>query len=127
MKEINPQSTNSISVKYSDVNIYIDGIRTNPKNSSGECVNPIFYKNDIYLPISFISEFTDKKISIDNTMKNIFIGDSPFLINNINDICTPISKTNCRIEKIFTFNGKTYKNALIFSIGKSEHYADVYY
>ena len=105
---------------YSNIKIYVDGVKIEPKDSSGNSVEPFIYNGTTYLPVRAIGEAIGKKVTWDGNEKSVWIGEIPGKTNYLDDVCPPYegrvywTYTSDNSDTI-TIGGKKYTNA--FAIG----------
>ncbi len=106
----------------SKANIYVDGKRV-------QVSKILFHEKSIFMPLEKTSKIFGKTITHDEHFKNIFIGQPPCGINPLNEVCRPISTTNCTITDKFSFDGIDYTNAMIFKTNYPDkpYYAEAEY
>lgn len=67
----------NIRVVYSDIKLFVDGVKITPKDSKGEVVEPFMYNGTTYLPVRAISEALGKQVNWDQDTKSVYIGEMP--------------------------------------------------
>lgn len=93
--------TNMIEALYSDIKIYIDGTKLNPKDALGNDVEPFIYNGTTYLPVRAVSNAFGKDVSWDENTSSIYIT-SKKEPDNIGSIDVPgIEKSDTDFEAKF--------------------------
>ena len=69
----------TIKVAMGGINIYVDGVKQEPKNEQGKTVEPLIYNGTTYLPVRALTNMlTDKAVNWDNQTRSIYIGTRPY-------------------------------------------------
>ena len=59
---------------YTDVNIYIDDVKLNPKDGNGNPVEAFIYNGTTYLPVRAVSEAVGKTVQWDGATGTVYLG-----------------------------------------------------
>ena len=71
------QGTEMIEALYSNVKIYIDGKKIDPKDANGNTVEPFIYNGTTYLPVRAVGEAFGKVVAWDGSTSSVYVGLAP--------------------------------------------------
>lgn len=109
-----------IEVHYSGITVYIDGIKTPVKDSTGAETEPFIYNGTTYVPLAYISQSLGEPVQWDGATKSIYIGKTQGQNSYLFDVCPPY-QINGLISgerdgsQIFSLAGKQYTNGYMTS------------
>ncbi len=109
------KSNETIEAFYNDIKIYVDGIMIDPKDASGEKIEPFIYNGTTYLPVRAVGEAFGKKVDWDGETKSVYIGEKPGEKTYLIDVCPAYKYNNCDFfnsanGKSFLMGGHKYTN-----------------
>jgi len=67
----------SISVTYRNIKLYVDGALITPKDVSGNIVEPFIYNGTTYLPVRAVGEALGKQVDWDGDTSSVYVGGMP--------------------------------------------------
>lgn len=113
--------TEFIEALYSDIKIYIDGVKVETKDANGTKVEPFIYNGTTYLPVRGIAQAMGSQVQWDGESNSVYLWDKlvpggTYLL----DVCEPYD-TYYYTEylssegKYFKMAGEKYSNGCIFS------------
>lgn len=113
------QGAEKIQAMYSDIKIYIDGVKAEPKDANGDAVEPFIYNGTTYLPVRGVANALGKSVSWDGDTQSIYLGINPKEKQYLLDVCPPYQSD---YFKAFTTKdgssvsmaGKKYTNGFSF-------------
>ncbi len=84
-----------IEAMYSNIKIYIDGERIEPKDVNGNSVEPFIYNGTTYLPVRAVGEAFGKTVDWDGATQSVYVGANkegfeylfdkePYMVENAN-------------------------------------------
>ena len=71
------QGSEMIEAMYSDVKIYIDEKKIDPKDANGNTVEPFICDGTTYLPVRAVGEAFGKVVAWDGSTNSVYVGLSP--------------------------------------------------
>ena len=111
------------------IEIFVDGVRLDPKDANGKSVETFVYKGTTYIPLRAVSQALGKAVSYDGNTKRAYIGTSPMTTGSyrMEDVCQPYQKSDDMSlytgSKTFQMGGKEYGNGIAAASWSSEQYA----
>ncbi|MBU5435248.1 hypothetical protein KQI12_06505 [Pseudoflavonifractor sp. MSJ-37] len=110
------------------IEIFVDGVRLDPKDANGKSVETFVYNGTTYIPLRAVSQALGKAVSYDGNTKRAYIGTSPMTTGSyrMEDVCKPY-RTSSYVRtytgtETMTMGGKEYGNGVATSWG-GEQYA----
>ncbi len=105
----------TIEVSYSDIQIFVDGEKIEPKDAAGQAVEPFIYNGTTYLPVRAVGNAIGKEVSWDGVEKVVYLGAKPGETANWLDECAPYQYHGCEEykmadNKFFVMSGNKYTN-----------------
>ena len=67
----------AITATYNNIQIYVDGNKIEPKDASGNSVEPFMYNGTTYLPVRAVGQAFGKAVEWDGKNNAIYIGKNP--------------------------------------------------
>ena len=106
--------TEIIEALYNNINIYVDGVKIEPKDAAGNAVEPFIYNGTTYLPVRAVGEAMGKTVTWDGATQSVYLGDKPGEVLNLLDVCTPYAGEWFKVKngEAITIAGKKYYNSL---------------
>ena len=101
--------TEMIEALYSNIKIYVDGIKIEPKDATGKTVEPFIYNGTTYLPVRAVGEAIGKTVTWDGATQSVFLGGKPGEVQYLLDVCPPYETGSFRDES-FYMAGKKYSD-----------------
>lgn len=103
-----------IEVSYIGITVYINGIKTPVKDTTGAETEPFVHNGTTYVPLAFISQSLGEPVQWDGTTNSIYIGQSATSNNYLLDVCPPYqvngNTSSTDGTAVFKMAGKTYTN-----------------
>lgn len=94
-----------VSVAYSNIKIYLDGNKLEPKDANGNTVEPFTLDGTTYLPVRAVAAAFGKEVEWDGETNTVYLGKKPTVVSTGTGEATP----------------KEYQNAL----SKAKSYSDL--
>ena len=100
------------------IEIFVDGVRLDPKDANGKSVETFVYNGTTYIPLRAVSQALGKAVNYDGNTKRAYIGSSPMTTGSyrMEDVCQPYQKSydmrTCTGAKTMTMGGNEYGNGL---------------
>ncbi len=116
--EQNARRTETISVVYDNIQVYMDGKLVDLKDANGNKVEPFIYNGTTYLPVRAISQAMGKDVSWDGVEKVAYLGSKPGDVENWLNVCGPYQYKHgkeylLKDNQYFTMSGKKYTNGFV--------------
>ena len=73
------------------IEIFVDGVRLDPKDANGKSVETFVYNGTTYIPLRAVSQALGKAVNYDGNTKRAYIGTSPVTTGSyrMEDVCKP--------------------------------------
>ena len=120
-------ATKTIEALYNNIKIYVDGIKIDPKDVTGNTVEPFIYNGTTYLPVRAVGEAIGKTVSWDETTQSVYLGEIPGKTQSWMEVCKPYEYINAKEYlasngTTFTMSGIDYTNGFTMQdmVNKSE-------
>lgn len=81
--------TETIEAFYNNIKIYVDGVKIDAKDATGEKVEPFIYNGTTYLPVRAVGEAIGKTVTWDGETQSVYLGPKPGEIQYLMDVCPP--------------------------------------
>ena len=104
-------NTKTLEALYNNIKIYVDGVKIDPKDASGNAVEPFIYNGTTYLPVRAVGEAIGKTVTWDGATQSVYLGEKPGDVQYLMDVCPPYLTSNYAEYKngeSFTMSGKKY-------------------
>ena len=86
------QRSERIDVYYDDIQIYVDGMKIEPKDVNGNKVEPFIYNGTTYLPVRAVGNAFGKEVAWDGENKSVYLGKQPVIYPDANsDLAVPMN------------------------------------
>lgn len=108
----------TIDVSFDNIKIFMDGEQIDPKDATGQTVEPFIYNGTTYLPVRAVGNAIGKEVSWDGVNKVVYLGAKPGDVENWLNVCGPYQYgggDEYRLEdnKYFEMSGKKYTNGFV--------------
>lgn len=107
---------------FTDVSIYINGIKLNPTDANGNPVETFIYNGTTYVPLRAVSEGLGENVQWDGATRSVYIGNTPGSTTYLMDVCPPYETAYYKAPVHFAMAGKEYYNGFYLSSGKGYAY-----
>ncbi len=106
-----------IEIAYSNIKIYVDGLKADPKDAYGRTVEPFIYNGTTYLPVRAVGEAIGKNVFWDAETKSVYLGEVPNREKYLLEMCPPYdgsgySRYIATEGKKFRILGKVYSDGI---------------
>ena len=101
--------TDIIEALYNNIKIYVDGVKIEPKDATGNVVEPFIYNGTTYLPVRAVGEAIGRTVTWDGAAHSVYLGDKPGDIQYMMDICPAFQFNSTYYEECTTQNGKYFE------------------
>ncbi|WP_253290997.1 stalk domain-containing protein [Pseudoflavonifractor sp. MSJ-37] len=112
------------------IEIFVDGVRLDPKDANGKSVETFVYNGTTYIPLRAVSQALGKAVNYDGNTKRAYIGSSPMTTGSyrMEDVCKPYQKSGyvqmLTASQTVKMGGNEYGNGLsVYAYGGSDQYA----
>ncbi|MBU5436297.1 stalk domain-containing protein [Pseudoflavonifractor sp. MSJ-37] len=103
------------------IEIFVDGVRLDPKDANGKSVETFVYNGTTYIPLRAVSQALGKAVNYDGNTKRAYIGSSPMTTGSyrMEDVCKPYTVWGSGRTGIVTgaqtmkMGGKEYGNGFL--------------
>ena len=113
--------TASIEAVFRDIKLYVDGVKVDPRDASGNAVEPFIYNGTTYLPVRAVGEAMGKTVSWDGKTSTVYVGEKPGEVSYLTDKCEAYNSVACSFAKngdSFSMGKKKYTNGFyLFNTG----------
>ncbi len=122
----------TIEVTYSDIQIYMDGEKIDPKDANGQTVEPFIYNGTTYLPVRAVGTAIGKEVSWDGVEKVVYLGAKPGNVANWLNECAPYQYKECKEYRLtdnafFKMSGNKYTNGYTMYLWNPSRTAEALY
>lgn len=112
------QGAETIQAMYSDIKIYIDGVKADPQDATGAAVEPFIYNGTTYLPVRGVANALGKSVYWDGDTQSIYLGVNPKEKQYLLDVCPPYEAIGVRFYTTkdgtsVSMAGKKYTNGFV--------------
>ena len=103
------------------IEIFVDGVRLDPKDANGKSVETFVYNGTTYIPLRAVSQALGKAVNYDGNTKRAYIGSSPMTTGSyrMEDVCQPYQISGYMVmrtgSETFQMGGGEYGNGLYAS------------
>ncbi|MBU5436146.1 stalk domain-containing protein [Pseudoflavonifractor sp. MSJ-37] len=111
------------------IEIFVDGVRLDPKDANGKSVETFVYNGTTYIPLRAVSQALGKAVNYDGNTKRAYIGSSPMTTGSyrMEDVCQPYQKSGFMYTytgaDTMKMGGNEYGNGLRAFSAISDEYA----
>lgn len=110
-------NTKTIEALYNNIKIYVDGVKIDPKDATGNTVEPFIYNGTTYLPVRAVGEAIGKTVTWDGATQSVYLGEKPGDKIYLTDVCPPYGGENYKIitsgkGEFLNMGGKKYTNGI---------------
>ncbi len=110
-------TTKTIDALYNNIKIYVDGVKIDPKDASGNTVEPFIYNGTTYLPVRAIGEAIGKTVTWDGATQSVYLGEKPGDKIYLTDVCPPYGGEKYDIYssskgEFLSIGGQKYTNGI---------------
>lgn len=109
-----------IEAIYSNIKIYVDGVKIDPTDAAGNVVEPFIYNGTTYLPVRAIGNAIGKTVSWDGATQSVYLGEKPGDVQYLMEVCPPYrtqqyDEFTLSNGKTFSMSGTKYTNGFFIS------------
>lgn len=113
-----------IEALYSNIKIYVDGVKVEPKDANGTAVEPFIYNGTTYLPVRAVGQAIGKQVNWDGATQSVWIGEMPGSSNSLTELCPPYDGKKYDVldsakGEYVTIAGEKYTNIIILNHGST--------
>lgn len=95
------------------VDIYVDGVKVDPKDANGAPVETFIYAGTTYVPLRAISQILGKQVGWDGENRRALIGEQPGAKQYLADVCPPYQVIGLVAPESFRMGGITFKKGIV--------------
>lgn len=103
------------------VDIYVDGVKMEPKDANGKSVETFVYNGTTYVPLRAVSQSLGKNVNWDGANQRVYIGEVPEEKQYLLNVCPPYQTNGYETSPTYTMTGRKYANG--FSLRYSNCFA----
>lgn len=97
----------TISV-HTGVDVYVDGVKIDPRDVNGNSVPVFLYNGTTYLPVRALSKALGMPIQWDGSTQTVYVGEVPGQKQYLLDVCEPYLKGGYETPATIQLAGKDY-------------------
>lgn len=90
--------------------IYVDGVKMEPKDANGNPVETFVYNGTTYVPLRAVSQSLGKNVNWDGENQRVYIGEKPGEKQYLLDVCPPYQSKGFKIFPTVSMAGQKYAN-----------------
>lgn len=107
----------TIEVFYNDIDVYVNGARTELYDGNGNLVEPFIYNGNVYLPLPAVAQAMGVSYSWDGSTMSAYLGAQPGESQYLLDVCPPYQTNHLTIHtaaegNTFSMAGQEYVNGI---------------
>lgn len=102
---------------FTGTEIFVDGVKLEPKDANGNPVETFIYNGTTYVPLRAVSQSLGKNVSWDGANQRVYIGEVPGTKQYLLDVCPPYQTSRFKTPTTITMAGSKYANCISWSYG----------
>lgn len=97
---------------FTGVDIYVDGIKMEPKDANGKPVETFVYNGTTYVPLRAVSQSLGKNVNWDGANQRVYIGERPGEKQYLPDILEPYQSERYSAPSTISMAGQKYAHCI---------------
>ncbi len=100
---------------FTGAEIYVDGVKMEPKDANGNPVETFVYNGTTYVPLRAVSQSLGKAVNYDGKTQSVYIGTAPGVKQYLLTVCPPYQSKYYKTPSTITMAGEKYANCIGWS------------
>lgn len=103
--------TQDVTITYSGVQVYIDGVLTSFTDEYGKPIEPFIYNGKVYLPLNSVADALGMSYAWDGSAMSAYMGVAQGEDELLIDVCPPYEIDENHVDRFSSSDGTSFKMA----------------